>query len=217
MSIASTDEMRIADSVKVDDAIKGVKEYAERYWRTLKIFDGLGGDGYDDPEPDLITLADVARLVVINGQPTAQDVGSLLDADASALADLDEGATLESCEVGDLTWTIASQLYEAFRIDGIGPAKRSKLLHAKRPGLFFINDSRTGVSYQAVAAAHADPGGPAGQGFWAAAREDILQDEFVDLMDRLKTCVVDTDGGPMNVGDLSRVRVLDIVCWSAST
>jgi hypothetical protein len=207
--------MEIAnETVTVDEAFSTVRRYAEDHPQTLRIFDGLGANGYEDPEPDQVTLADIGRLVVINGRPDADDVARLLDADTSQLGNIEQGATLEDCEIGDVTWKLASELYKAFDLDNIGPAKRSKLLHSKRPGLFFINDSVTGAHYEAAAKKHADPDGPAGQGFWAAARDDIRQAEFDQLMALLAETVVDSPGGPLPLGELSRVRVLDIVCWS---
>ena len=208
--------MRIADEeLTVEAAGARVEKYAREHLRTLEIFDGLGGDFTREDSSDRVTLSDIGRLVVINAQLQADDVPALLDADSSRLADLHLDADLADCEVGDETWTLASEVYETFKIRGIGPAKRSKLLHLKRPRMFFIHDSRTGARYQNAAAAVAAEDDAFATGFWEAVRRDLKQPEFDELMLKVTAINVEGSSGPLQLGSLSKLRVLDIVCWSA--
>lgn len=162
-----------------------------------------------------MTLSDIGRLVVINARLDADDVHCLLDVQAAdAFAQVPIDARLEDCEPGTPLWETVSALYEMFRRANIGQAKRSKLLHAKRPGLIFISDSITSSKYQASAEAIAAQADYETKGYWEAARNDILQTEFSDLMKEVATISVPGLPGEPVLASLSSVRVLDIVCWA---
>lgn len=203
MHIASTE-------VSEDEAIKRVVAYSAQHFKTLQVFDGLGDRGYKDESPNEVTLADIGRLVIINANLRADNVSALLDVAASeALAAVPATAKLEDCEVGGKLWNDAARLYELFKSEGtkgIGKAKRSKLLHAKRPGLVFINDSKTGAAYKEVAKTG---------GYWQAAKRDIEQEAFVDLMTAVAKIRVEKLPGSPTLAPLSRLRILDIVSWNA--
>ncbi|MCW2770044.1 MAG: hypothetical protein JWR27_1477 [Aeromicrobium sp.] len=209
--------MRVAsEQINVDEAIRRVEAYARRFPRTLEIFDGIGRVELADSDPDRVTLADIGRLVVIDAQLRADDVPVLLGVDAGAqLAAVPFDAKLEDADYGGILWVAASDLLDRFTgLEGVDRSKRSKLLHVKRPGMFFISDNRTGSAYQVVADAFAKDRDDASLGYWEAAQADIVQPAFVELMGRLDDWSVDSDSGTLRLGHLSRVRVLDIVCWS---
>lgn len=209
--------MKIAgNEVEQDDAVASIRTYAGRYPGTLEIFDGIGDNGYRDDSPDRVTLADIGRLVVINARLDADDVPQLLSVDAGAeFSAVPVEATLEGCAEGDSTWNAATALYSKFTgRSGIARAKRSKLLHAKRPGLFFISDSHTGKLYEESVKAIAKERGDGSAGYWAAAQQDIQQDEFGELMDEVSSIVVEGLSGRPTLAPLTRLRVLDIVAWS---
>lgn len=139
--------------LKLDEAFEILHDYAIRYASTVCLYD-LAGNVEGHPgsagaaEPiSAVTLGDVARLVVINASLAADDVATLLDVDAAAeFAAVPAAARLEDCEPGSDLYLAATALYEKFRLvrgSNIGPAKRSKLLHIKRPWLMPIADSRS--------------------------------------------------------------------------
>jgi len=207
--------MRIAgNEVSRTDAHEQVRTYAKRFYNTLKYFDGVGMGRSVDDSPNEVTLADLGRLVIINAGLEADDVPALLDVDAeAALAAVPPNAKLEECEPGTQLWNAASKLYALFQLPNIGKAKRSKLLHLKRPGLIRINDSVTEAKYRKSAKEIASKADYETEGYWEAARNDILQDEFAELMRDVANVTVPQLGGA-SLASLSAVRVLDIVCWA---
>lgn len=209
--------MRVAsEDIDIHEGIRRVEAYARRFPRTLEIFDGIGQVELVEADPDRVTLADIGRLVVIDAQLRADDVPVLLGVDAGAqLAAVPIDAKLEDADYGGALWEAASELLDRFTgLEGVDRAKRSKLLHIKRPGMFFISDYRTGNAYQAVADAFSKKRGYEALGYWEAAQADIVQPAFVELMGLLDDWRLDSDSGTLRLGHLSRVRVLDIVCWS---
>ena len=211
--------MLIADrKMTVDQAVRAVEGYAERYPKTLEVYDGLGDNGYRDPAPHHVTVGDIGRLVIINAMLKANDVGALLDVDAhQAFASVPVDASLENATYGEALWNDATALFDLFgSIKGVDRAKRSKLLHMKRPHLFFVADSVTSAAYSGVAAELAAARGDGSKGFWEAAQRDIQQVEFADVMSSLESRTVPALPGSPSLGSLSRLRVLDIVCWSAT-
>jgi hypothetical protein len=210
--------MRIADHVlSVDDAVEIVVNYAAAHARTVEIYDGLGERGVSDDQPNRVTLTDIGRLVIFNAQLQADDVSRLLDVNAGEeFSAIPVDARLEDASYGGELWQAASALFDRFcGIPGVNRAKRSKLLHAKRRGLFFITDSVTAASFNRVATEIARERGDGSTGYWEAAQRDIRQPEFDELMRRLSDHRVDALEGSPSLGSLTRLRVLDIVCWSA--
>jgi hypothetical protein len=209
--------MRIASSeVSIDEARARVEKYAANHPKTLEIFDGVGEGGHSDESPNQVTLADIGRLVVVNAQLQADDVPALLEVDAhDEFAAVPVDAALEECTYNDETWKAATVLFNRFlEVPGIARAKRSKLLHAKRPRMFFISDSKTAKAYESVAAAIAAERDDDSLGYWEAAQRDITQPEFESLMSDVARITVPGLSGEPNLGSLTRLRVLDIVCWT---
>jgi hypothetical protein len=124
---------------------------------------------------------------------------------------------LEDCEPGSDLYHAATALYEKHRFvhgSNIGPAKRSKLLHLKRPWLVPIADSRTIGVYRRRADGWAARLGVA-SGRWEAVREDLIADtsDFEWFISRLSE-----DPAPelQRLSRLTSLRLLDILAWTLS-
>lgn len=179
-------------------------------WRARKT-GSQGPDGAAAPV-NAVALADIGRLVAINAGLTAADVAALVDVDATAeFAAVPAGARLEDWVPGSGLDDAATALYDRYRLGGIGQAKRSKLLHLKRPWLVPIADSRVMKVYQGRAAALASELGLA-SGHWAAVRDDLsaAADDFTWIISQLKS---HGDDRVRRVARLTSLRLLDIVAW----
>jgi Family of unknown function (DUF6308) len=151
--------MRIADSeFSPDQAFELLCGYAIDYADTVRFYD-LAGDPEGRPGPgssadpvNAVTLADIGRLVTINANLRARHVTRLMDIDAAAeFAAVPATCRLEQCEPTSVFYQAATALYERYRLpsgNGIGPARRSKLLHLKRPWLVPIADTRVVRAYR---------------------------------------------------------------------
>jgi Family of unknown function (DUF6308) len=146
--------MRVGDhSLDRDNALGILHEYAVRYAGTVRFYDLAGDpDGYPGPAgdtylADTVTLGDIGRLVVINAALSAPDVVMLMDTDAAAeFAAVPAVARLEDCTPETSLYRAATALYDKYKLSNIGQAKRSKLLHLKRPWLVPIADSRVAAA-----------------------------------------------------------------------
>jgi Family of unknown function (DUF6308) len=132
-----------------DQALEIVHGYAVRYHATVRWYD-LAGDESDQPSrvsaihpANAVTLADIGRLVIINADLRPDDAPALLTAAcAEAFAEVAPKARLEDCAPGSPLYLAATALlYDNFRRPGIGPVKRSKMLHLKRPCLVPVYDA----------------------------------------------------------------------------
>ena len=74
---------------------------------------------------------------------------------------------------GTSLYRAATAPYDKYRLTNIGQAKRSKLLHLKRPWLVPIADTRVTAAYRDRSGAWAEELGIA-SGHWEAAREDLI-------------------------------------------
>jgi hypothetical protein len=142
----------------------------------------LAGDESDQPSrisaihpANAITLADIGRLVIINADLRADDVPALLTtASEKAFAEVAPDARLEDCAHGSPLYLAATALYDRFRRPGIGPVKRSKMLHLKRPWLVPVYDAHVHRMYADRAAALALEIDDPGAGWWEALRRDLV-------------------------------------------
>jgi hypothetical protein len=204
-----------------DQALGLMRDYAVSYPDTVRFYDlagyldGSPGPG-DGAEPvNAVTLGDIGRLVAINAGLAAGDVATLMDIDAAAeFAAVPATARLEDCEPGSELCKAATALYEKYRLRGgsnIGQAKRSKLLHIKRPWLVPIADSRVMGVYRRRADDWAARLGQA-SGHWEAVREDLIAtvDDLEWLAGRLSG---DENLEVRRLGRLTRLRLLDILAW----
>lgn len=122
-------------------------------------------------------------------------------------------ARLEEWEPGNALDVAATALYDEFKVHGIGPAKRSKLLHIKRPWLVPIADTRVSDVYRRLAKElDADTGIP-GSGWWDAPKRDLVDNEsdFAWLTDSFAS---DDDPAIRRLARLTALRFLDILAWT---
>ena len=135
-----------SDSISAEHATELLLEYSRRFPGTLRYYD-YAGQWPNRPAPDdTFSLADVGRLVVINGRPSSADVVALLRpvdpqlwADVPVEADFRE---LPQDPTGDPVYQAVDRLYGALRArKGLGSTKVTKALHLKRPHLVPIIDS----------------------------------------------------------------------------
>jgi hypothetical protein len=96
---------------------------------------------------------------------------------------------------------------------GIGPVKRSKVLHLKRPWLVPIYDTHVHEVYGDRAADLGRQIGDPNGGWWEAARLDLVEGatDFHWL-----TASLSADDNPLirRAGSLTELRVLDILVWT---
>lgn len=212
--------MQIGDHrLDLVDALRILQNYAVNYADTVRFYDLAGNPG-GHPGPDsgtspanAVTLGDIGRLVAINAALSAEDVATLMDANAAAeFAAVPATAQLEDCAPGTVLYLAATALYDKYRLSNIGQAKRSKLLHLKRPWLVPIADTRVTAPYHDRSGAWADQLGIA-SGHWEAAREDLTTaaGDFEWLTGQLR------DHQEPRIQRLSRLtslRLLDILAWT---
>lgn len=214
--------MRIGDrDFDLDQALGLLQGYAVNYANTVRLYD-LAGDPDGRPGPggaaepvNTVTLGDIGRLVVINAGLSADDVATLMDIDATTeFAAVPATARLEHCEPGSNLYQAATALYEKYRLvrgSNIGRAKRSKLLHLKRPWLVPIADTRVISVYRRRADSWAATLGTP-DGHWEAVREDLTAgaDDFEWLTTRL--CDLQ-EPSVRRLARLTNLRLLDILAW----
>src|SRR6266567_4266091 len=115
--------MRIADrELSRETGLARLRRYASKYPDTIRFYD-LAGDPDARPGPDgaaepvnEVTLADLGRLVVINGNLRADDIGKLMDVrTAHEFEAVPPTAQLEQCRPGSELYAAATALYEKYR------------------------------------------------------------------------------------------------------
>jgi hypothetical protein len=214
--------MRFGDrELSRDRALAFLASYAVTHTDTVRLYDLAGDpDGWPGPsggaEPiNAVTLADIGRLVAINAGLAAEDVATLMDVDAGAeFKAVPATARLQDCGLGSDLYRAATALYDRYRLGNIGQAKRSKLLHLKRPWLVPLADSRVMSVYRRRADIRAAELGIV-SGHWEAVRDDLDADgdDFEWINAQL------SDHQDLRVRRLARLtslRLLDIVAWLIS-
>ncbi len=133
----------------LDQALAALIGFARGEAGTLKYYDFCGRHG---PAPsDGVALEDIGRMMLMNPGLYGSEVAAVLDAGSSAPWDLvghtEQLQDADPAESGGL-WGGAKSLFDYFdRIDGIGLAKASKLLHIKRPHFYPVLDSFVVAEY----------------------------------------------------------------------
>jgi hypothetical protein len=197
-----------------DAALALLRSFAVTHAGTVYVYD-LAGDRDGTPGPggaaepvNKVTLADIGRLVVINAGLEADDVPRLLDVQADAeFKAVPPAARLEDCSTGSDLHEAATSLYNLFKPPkNIGPVKRSKLLHIKRPWLIPISDTRVDLVYKQRVR---NLGGI----WWEAARRDLV-DGAADFAWLSATLKGDADARVRRAGRLTELRLLDIIAWN---
>jgi hypothetical protein len=173
-----------------------------------------GPGGGSDPVNE-VTLADLARLAAVGAYLGPDDFGRLLGADAAAaFAAVPATARLEDCAPGTDLHQAAAARYDCFRADGIWRAKRSRLLHMKRPWLVPIADNRVDVIYR-MRLEHTVAGPGETGAAWEVVRAD-LRDGAEDLAWLAGQLATDEDPVVQRAGRLTALRLLDILAWTAA-
>jgi len=204
--------MQVGDrSITVGEALEILQRYSERFSDTLRYYDGVVACGRQPVQsPHHVTMADIGRLVIINANLMPVDVPRLLAVDARAeFSAVPVDARLEDAAPGSELLAAAERLYDTFRIgDGIQGAKRSKLLHLKRPLLVPIFDSHVERVYGPVR----DQVGT----YWEATRQDLLSAGNVDAFEEIETEFRKPLREPprRHLLALGRLRWLDILAWT---
>jgi Family of unknown function (DUF6308) len=218
--------MRIADrELSRATGLARLRRYAKKYPDTIRFYD-LAGDPDASPGPggaaepvNEVTLADMGRLVVINAELRADDVGKLMDVrPAQAFEAVAPTAQLEECSHGSELYAAATVLYEKYRFkhgSNIGRAKRSKLLHIKRPWLVPILDEQVWHMYRSRAQHYAKIRDQY-DGSWEVVREDLC-DGTDDLAWLAAQLSADDDPQVRRLGRLTKLRLLDILAWIAAS
>jgi Family of unknown function (DUF6308) len=212
--------LQIGDhKLDMHDALELLQDYAVKFPDTVRFYDlagdpdGRPGSGSHVNPADAVTLGDIGRLVAINAALSAEDVATLMDTDATTeFAAVPATARLEECVPGTGLYQAATALYDKFRLTNIGQAKRSKLLHLKRPWLVPIADTRVTAAFHDRARAWADELGIA-SGHWEAAREDLTTaaSDFQSLTAKLSS---HRDTRIERLGRVTSLRLLDILAWT---
>jgi hypothetical protein len=154
--------------IVVDEAIAQLRLYAETNGAVLKYYDGLPGLTHiGGSEPDRVTLEDLARTMMIGSDLKALDIPWLLEVEADKeFAAIPVDARLEDAAPGSALFEAATALDQKFSGHrGFGQAKKSKLLHLKRPYLYPVSDSFIRMTYSNAAA---------GAEFLAAVHHDLV-------------------------------------------
>lgn len=203
-------------SETIDDPLRVLTEYAERYGRTLDRYDHAKAS-----DPHQITSVDAAASRAIASRLSHAEARDVIARSArvrqlftavpvdAALADADPARP------GGL-YDDMNALFDAHIGNGVKVGKVSKLLHLKRPALYPILDSALSALYRgaATAAATRYPNRAFRRMHWAAIRDDVVANR--QALDAIRT---QAGAVPVlrarGVHTLSDVRLLDILAWKA--
>jgi Family of unknown function (DUF6308) len=193
--------------IVVDEAFAQLRFYAETNPAVLRYYDGLPGlENVGGVDPDKVTLDDLARTMVIGSDLKANDIPWLVEVDAEKeFAVIPVRARLEDAVPGSELFDAATALDEKFSGHrGFGQAKKSKLLHLKRPYLFPISDSFVRMTYRDAVA---------GADFLAAVHRDLVNTANAQEFDRLEARLEhEPTGSPAKLlSEAPRLRLLDIL------
>lgn len=213
--------MRIGDHKRTRDQARDILSgYARQYGKTVLWYD-LAGSEEGQPGPkggaepiNTVTIADIGQLVIIGAGLRAGDVPVLLEAASSGvLAAVPATARLEEWEPGNSLDSSATVLYDQFRLKRIGGAKRSKVLHMKRPWLVPIYDMQVGRAYKRRVAELTAEADDASAVWWEAPKRDLV-DGAGDFAWLAGSLAADEDPAVRRLSRLTELRLLDILAWT---
>lgn len=216
MTTTRADLTLAGSAVTADDALGYLTGYAHQHVATANIYD-YAGINADPHAHDGVSMADIARLVIINAQLRADDVPALLRPRPDALWE----AVPHDLDFRDLPddprehdgYKGLTRLYESFTAGtGIKQAKATKLLHLKRPLLVPIVDSIMTEHYRPAAETTARGFGEALPQFWATIWREARANEPVlrGVVEELRAQGVAQE----RVARLPLLRLHDILVWS---
>jgi|tagenome__1003787_1003787.scaffolds.fasta_scaffold20616928_1 hypothetical protein len=193
--------------IVVDEAIAQLRLYAETNGAVLQYYDGLPGmTTVGGSDPDRVTLEDLGRTMVIGSDLRAMDIPWLLEVEADKeFAAIPVNARLEDAAPGSELFDAAMALDEKFTGHrGFGHAKKSKLLHLKRPYLFPVTDSFIRMTYGTASA---------GADFLSAVRDDLVNPANVRDFKLLQVRLIaePPTSAARLLGEVPTLRLLDIL------
>ena len=205
-------------TILMPEAEQRLRAYAVRHGATLRWYD-YGGHPEAGVRPsDGITIEDIGRLALIDGDLTGTDAAALL---GKVAAEVDwsvvgpEERFEDSVYGGDLQLRMRD-LWSQLRWPNIAHAKISKLLHMKRPHTFPILDKQVrNIYWDRAREVGAEYPMPPGQHVQRLYNEAIRQD-VVASSDALEQLRARFAGEPDPVGwlaGLTTVRIFDILAW----
>jgi hypothetical protein len=207
-----TDVMTVAGR-KIEAPLEVTRDYADKYWRTLKEYDLEESDC----GPDEVSEREVQRTRVIASRISrwqAAEMRRILG--RGRLAAIPTAAMLQDAdpsENGGLYDEMQRLYSDLETVEGVASAKISKLLHLKRPRLFPILDSKLMRLYRRAAAEAAQRYPQRGfrRMWWAAVRDDVIANQ--ELLKPLRSELAHEAGLLGQTAGLSDVRLLDIAAW----
>ncbi|MEV0801673.1 MULTISPECIES: DUF6308 family protein [unclassified Kribbella] len=193
--------------IVVDEAIAQLRLYAETNGAVLRYYDGLPGMTLvGGAEPNHVTLSDLGRMMVIGADLRAQDIPWLLEVEAEKeFAAIPVDARLEDAAPGSDLFEAAMALDEKFSGHrGFGQAKKSKLLHLKRPFLYPVSDSFIRMTYTNAAA---------GAEFLSAVHRDLVNPANLRDFKLLQVRLIaePATSAARLLGEAPTLRLLDIL------
>lgn len=211
--------MKVAGRV-VDLPFTELVEYGLCHYGTVARYD-IAGAG----DPSMLSADEVARTRVIKSRISRSQSDWFVNHSASApwesvpsdakLADADP-------EIEGGLYSAANALYDHFRSAvpaQVARGKVHKVLHLKRPGLVPILDSRLVRAYskRAVEAARRHPELGAKRLYWAAIREDLIDEGNMTALEEARAGLAADDRSEVQaMARLTDLRLLDAVAWRAS-
>ena len=193
--------------IVVDEAIAQLRLYAETNGAVLQYYDGLPGmTTVGGSDPNQVTFEDLGRTMVIGSDLRALDIPWLLEVEAEKeFAAIPVDARLEDAERRSALFEAAMALDEKFTGHrGFGHAKKSKLLHLKRPYLFPVTDSFIRMTYGSASA---------GSEFLSAVRDDLVNPANVRDFKLLQVRLIaePATSAARLLGEVPTLRLLDIL------
>ncbi|HET6986111.1 MAG TPA: DUF6308 family protein [Kribbella sp.] len=193
--------------IVVDEAIAQLRLYAETNGAVLQYYDGLPGmTCVGGSDPNQVTLEDLARTMVIGADLRAMDIPWLLEVEAEKeFAAIPVNARLEDATPGSDLFRAAMELDDKFTGHrGFGHAKKSKLLHLKRPYLYPVTDSFIRMTYGTASA---------GSEFLTAIHRDLVNPANIRDFKLLQVRLIaePPTSAARLLGEVPTLRLLDIL------
>lgn len=201
----------------IEDALEAVERYVTENERMVRDYD-LGDHG----DPNEISARDVLSTRYTRTRIEGYGLQYFVDESRKAPWELvPPDARLHDAdprEEGGL-YDDAEEFYKSFfsgRRQGITPAKIHIVLHYKRQELYPLLDGRLEDLFMDAAKEISKDIRPVRRGrrgrlYWAAIRADMLAN--LDAIHEIRNVLADRDEPASLAGELTDVRIHDILCW----
>ncbi|MFI8523082.1 DUF6308 family protein [Promicromonospora sukumoe] len=211
-------EMKIAGRA-IESPFTELAAYGLKHDGTVARYDLAGAS-------ETMTLGsdEIARTRIIKSRISRAQSDWFVDRSTSApWEDVPSAANLADADPEDDggLYAAANALYEHFRSAAptrVADGKIHKVLHLKRPGLVPILDSRLRRTYstRAVQAARRHPQLGARRLYWAAIREDLIDEGNMAALEEARgELSAHVDPKVQAMARLTDLRLLDAVAWRA--